>query len=49
MRYTPPAVFDADAYVIENDDTWEFLEPAEANTGPNWLTIKPIRRSSAGP
>ena len=29
MSYFPPAVIDADAHVIENDETWDYLEPAE--------------------
>ena len=29
MSYIPPAVIDADAHVIENDLTWDHLEPAE--------------------
>lgn len=34
MTYTPPGVIDADAHVIENDDTWDFLEPAEQKYRP---------------
>lgn len=34
MSYFPPAVIDADAHVIENQDTWDFLEPAEQKYRP---------------
>lgn len=34
MSYIPPAVIDADAHVIENDLTWDHLEPAEEKYRP---------------
>ena len=34
MTYTPPAVIDADAHVIESNLTWEYLEPSEEKYRP---------------
>ena len=34
MSYIPPAVIDADAHVIENNLTWDHLEPAEQKYRP---------------
>ncbi len=34
MAYTPPAVIDADAHVIESNLTWDYLEPAEEKYRP---------------
>ncbi|MBT5050059.1 MAG: amidohydrolase family protein [Rhodospirillaceae bacterium] len=38
MAYIPPAVIDSDAHVIENNLTWDHLEPAEAKYRPNIVT-----------
>lgn len=38
MSYIPPAVIDSDAHVIENDLTWDHLEPAEAKYRPKMVT-----------
>lgn len=37
MTYIPPAVIDADAHVIENEDTWDYLEPAEQKYRPKQI------------
>ena len=34
MSYIPPAVIDADSHVIENELTWDHLEPAEQKYRP---------------
>ena len=34
MNQAKVSVIDADAHVIENDHTWDFLEPAEAKYRP---------------
>jgi predicted TIM-barrel fold metal-dependent hydrolase len=38
MSYIPPAVIDSDAHVIENNLTWDHLEPAEAKYRPKIVT-----------
>jgi predicted TIM-barrel fold metal-dependent hydrolase len=38
MSYIPPAVIDSDAHVIENDLTWDHLEPAEEKYRPKIVT-----------
>ena len=37
MSYSPPAVIDADAHVIENNLTWDHLEPAEEKYRPKMV------------
>ena len=37
MAYVPPAVIDSDAHVIENDLTWDHLEPSEAKYRPKMV------------
>lgn len=37
MAYIPPAVIDSDAHVIENDLTWDHLEPAEGKYRPKMV------------
>ena len=38
MSYIPPAVIDSDAHVIENNLTWDHLEPAEEKYRPKLVT-----------
>ena len=38
MSYIPPAVIDSDAHVIENNLTWDHLEPAEEKFRPKLVT-----------